>query len=82
MATYNYTSTTDFDKELPLTIVETVKDRVTEYRFNGFHNINEAQRFAKWWEEMWYLGYSGHAVAITDTAGDAVVLASRYNSCD
>jgi hypothetical protein len=82
MATYQYTTTTDFDKELKLEITETNDGRKTEFRYKGFRNINEAQRYAKWWEDMWHWGYNGSATAITDTTGDAVVLASRWNSCD
>jgi hypothetical protein len=82
MATYNYSSTTDFDQELKLTVTEIVQDRITEFRYKGFRDINEAQRFAKWWEDKWYFGYSGRANAITDSDGAAVVLTSRWNSCD
>lgn len=82
MTTHQYKTVTDFDTDLELEVTAIVQDRVTEFRYKGFRDINQAQRFAKWWEELWYWGYSGHAVAITDTAGNAVVLTSRYNSCD
>lgn len=83
MAVYQYKSSTDFDKALELDITETVTDRNTTYTYKGFRDINQAQRFAVWWGDLWYWGYNGQAVAITDAdTGEAAVLCSRYNSCD
>lgn len=83
MAVYQYKSSTDFDKALEFEITETISDRNTTYTYKGFKDINQAQRFATWWEDLWYWGYSGQAVATTDAdTGEAIVLCSRYNSCD
>ena len=83
MATYNYKSVTDFDKDLELQITENVGDRNTSYTYRGFSDINEAQRFATWWQDRWYFGYFGQAIAITEEGTlEAVVLCSRWNSCD
>jgi len=80
MAT-TYTSTTYFDENLPLTIVENNTGSKTEYRYVGFRSSEEAKRFSDWWEESWY-GYSPYATAAKDTADQPIVLASRWNSCD
>lgn len=77
-----YTSTTIFDKTLPLLITETNDGRHTKFYYRGFRNINEAQRFASWWEDMWGFGYSGQAYATEEVEAGPVVRASRYNSCD
>lgn len=82
MATYNYTSKTDFNKDLPLNIVEVVGDRKTETRYSGFRTLYEARQFAEWWNEKWYWGYEGYAAAFTDADGRFFVDTSRYNSCD
>ena len=82
MSEYNYTSSTDFDKALVLNITETNDGRHTKFYYRGFHNINEAQRFATWWEGMWSFGYNGVAYAAEEVEAGAVVRASRYNSCD
>lgn len=83
MAIYQYKSKSDFDPELELEITENVGDRNTSYTYKGFSDINEAQRFATWWQDRWYFGYFGQAAAITDAdTGEAVVLCSRWNSCD
>ena len=39
MATYNYTSATDFNQDLPLHVVEVVGDRKTETRYSGFTRL-------------------------------------------
>lgn len=83
MVAYRYKSSTDFDKDLELDILENIDDRNTYYTYRGFSDINEAQRFATWWQDRWYFGYFGHASAITDEDnGEAIVLCSRWNSCD
>jgi hypothetical protein len=82
MTTYSYTSKTDFDKDLPLNIVEVVSDRKTETRYTGFRTLQEAKEFANWWSDLWYIGYMGYAAAFTDPDGRAFVDTTRYNSCD
>lgn len=83
MAIYQYKSTTDFDKNLELQITEVTSDRNTTYTYRGFMDINHAQRFATWWQDRWYWGYFGQAVAITEEGTlEAVVLCTRHNSCD
>lgn len=83
MVAYRYKSSTDFDKDLELDILENVDDRITYYTYRGFSDINQAQRFATWWQDLWYFGYFGQANAITDAdTGEAVVLCTRWNSCD
>lgn len=82
MATHNYTSKTDFNKDLPLNIVEVVGDRKTETRYSGFRTLYEARQFAEWWNEKWHWGYEGYAAAFTDADGRFFVDTTRYNSCD
>lgn len=82
MATYNYTSATDFNQELPLHVVEVVGDRKTETRYSGFRTLEEARAFSNWWTDKWHWGYNGWAAAFTDADGRFFVDTTRYNSCD
>lgn len=82
MVTHNYTAKTDFDQSLSLHIVEMVGDRKTEMRYYGFNTLEEAEKFAEWWADMWHWGYNGYAAAFTDADGRFIVDASRWNSCD
>lgn len=82
MATYNYTTATDFDQALNLHVVEVVNDRKTETRYSGFRSLEEARAFSNWWTDKWYFGYMGYAAVHIDADGRFYVDASRYNSCD
>ena len=80
MATYK--SSTAFNKELVLEIAENNDGRKTNFVYKGFESMDQAKEFAKWWEDCWYFGYMGDAVATLSAQGNIMVLASRYNSCD
>jgi hypothetical protein len=81
MAVYNYVSATDFDRTLELTITESNEGSKTEFVFKGFRSLEEAKRYAVWWENSWY-GYSPSASAVQSNTGNFNVLCSRWNSCD
>lgn len=78
----SYKSSTTFDKNLILEINENNDGRKTNFVYKGFDSMDQAKDFAKWWEDCWYYGYMGDAVATISSQGNIVVMASRYNSCD
>jgi len=82
MTVLNYQSHTNFDKTLLLNITESNTGRKTEFRYEGFRDFDEAEKFAAWWEELWHWGYEGKADSHKSDEGKPIVLATRYNSCD
>ena len=81
MVTRKYVSKTNFIPDRDLTIFETVDDRYTNATYTGFASLQEAQKFATDWQDMWEFGYFGSAYAEQGPEGIAVQT-RRWNSCD
>lgn len=79
---FKYTTSFPFNENLKLEVTETEVYNKIEFRFKGFESFEQAKEFATWWEDYIGFGYSPYSQAIVDTAGNFVVLGSRYNSCD
>ena len=76
-----YSSKTNFDPDLMLDITEWTENRTVYYEYEGLRSMDEAKRFAKWWEDTMGWGYSPRAF-VEERGGKPVVRGSRWNSCD
>jgi hypothetical protein len=76
-------SATDFDRDLELSVCESNRGSDVLNYYDGFVNLEQAQRFAKWWIERTGRAYFPYAWAeIEPITQNPIVRTKRSHSCD